>query len=548
MKNNKLIAFLLTIAALTSCSTTLLSPDENKGLEGNASLDSVEIGSIENLYKILLKASSQNKYSYEVTSTVEGNESHFTNYITPYAWYEENDNSSLSFGYAMTKENHELFKYYLDENNEIIPSIYEYMGSANNEMIKVTELYSAITLTHISLVRYSLNELTAIQTSLNKYTITNSDIASIFQYMSSFGYSLMDYMTTVSIEIMNFEKGIFKSIIQVGEYGNITGVFTPLAETPIDHVNKAASEGSLVGVDSYDDVSMFFNKAKSNNFVLEGIKQNLSTGVFTNFPRTIYCTNDYFYITYNEGYEEYKNWGFVLVPKDTEITLEQQVTQDGVNFTTVTTSGSVHYDACYQFEQKEDGTFCFTNFVGPIETPSTKYLEVDQLPAQGNSTTLYILKNDDGTKSVYEWIDETGFVGGEPWIDCVGDVYINNISATFYLSGTPLCDVGAFYFEKDFNKENVYNSKDNAVMSYIANGLFGWGFSTDTTWMSYVTNSYLEIIKDGNDVSGANIGLDITANVGNNKYENQQIYYTIKDFGDGNKAEVDSFLEGILGD
>ena len=67
MKNNKLIAFLLTIAALTSCSTTLLSPDENKGLEGNASLDSVEIGSIENLYKILLKASSQNKYSYEVT-------------------------------------------------------------------------------------------------------------------------------------------------------------------------------------------------------------------------------------------------------------------------------------------------------------------------------------------------------------------------------------------------------------------------------------------------------------------------------------------------
>ena len=62
------------------------------------------------------------------------------------------------------------------------------------------------------------------------------------------------------------------------------------------------------------------------------------------------------------------------------------------------------------------------------------------------------------------------------------------------------------------------------------------------------SSSYLEIIKDGDDVSGANIGLDITANVGNNKYENQQIYYTIKDFGNGNKAEVDSFLEGILGD
>lgn len=548
MKKNKIIAFFLTLVTLTSCSTTLISPYEDKGLEGNAEQDTVEKGSIKNLYEVLREAAKQTRYSYEVTSTVKDNQSHFINYVTPYAWYEENDNESLSFGYAMTKDNHEIFKYYLGDNNAVIPSVYEYSGTDDGEMVKVTELYSIVTLTHIVLVRNSLSELTAIETSLNKYTITNSTLASVFQFMSSYGYSLMDYMTTVSIEIIDLESAIFKSVIQVGEYGTITGLFTPLKETPIDHVDKAASEGTLKGVDAYDDVATFFNKTKSNNFVLEGIKQNLSTGAISNYPRTIYCTNDYFYVSYNEGYENYENWGFVLVPKGTEITYDQEVTTDGINYVTKTFKKSVYYDACYQFKQKADGSFHFTGFVGPIETTSTKYLEVDELPSVGKTDTLYILVNKDGTKSVYEWIEESGFVGGSSWIDSVGDVYINGISATFYLSGTPLSDIGAHYFEKDLEKENVYNSSDGSVMSYLANGLFGWGFSDTTTWMSYITNSYLEIIKDGDDVSGANVGLEVTANVGNNKYETQQIYYTIKDFGKGNKAEIDAFLEGIIGD
>lgn len=546
MKNNKIIAFIIAMMTLTGCSSTLISPCENQGLEGNAEQDTIETGSIENLYNILREAAKKEKYSYEVTSTVKGNQSHFINYVTNNAWYEENDDESLSFGYAMTKDKHEIFKYYLGENNKIIPSVYEYSESGEGNMTKITELYSAVTLTHIVLVRNYLSDLEAVQTSLNKYAITNSDIASVFQFMSSYGYSLMDYITSVTIEIIDLDSTIFKSVIQVGEYGAITGVFTPLKETPIDHVDKAASEGSLVGIDAHDDVATFFNKTKSNNFVLEGIKQNLSTGVISSYPRTIYCTNDYFYVSYNEGYESYINWGFVLVPKGTEITYEKQVTTDGVNYTTKTFKQTLHYDACYQFEQKDDDTFHFTDFVGPIETSSTKYLEVNELPSTGSTDTVYILVNEDGTKSIYEWIEGSGFAGGSSWINSVGDIYINDISATFYLSGTPLSAIGAYYFEKDLNKENVYNSADSDVMSYIANGLFGWGFSETTTWMSYVTNSYLEILKDGNEVTGANVGLEVTANVGNNKYETQQIYYTMKDFGKGNVAEIDAFLEGII--
>ena len=90
---NKKISFLpllLTLSAiLVSCQnqTIIKSPNEDLGLEGNASNDKVEDNSIEELKSLLNSASHVTKYSYEITATILDDSTHFINYFTPYAWY-----------------------------------------------------------------------------------------------------------------------------------------------------------------------------------------------------------------------------------------------------------------------------------------------------------------------------------------------------------------------------------------------------------------------------------------------------------------------------
>ena len=143
-----------------STTTIIKSPNEEGGLEGNASNDTVkEHDSIE-LKEFLLRAFEVEYYSYEVTSKVPNNEAHFIDYFTPNAWYEENDNPDLSFGYAQEKNTKAVFKYYLDGNN-VIPSIYEYKG-LGDEITKLTNLYDTWTIANINLLTDCLEDFSCV--------------------------------------------------------------------------------------------------------------------------------------------------------------------------------------------------------------------------------------------------------------------------------------------------------------------------------------------------------------------------------------------------
>lgn len=550
-KYQHLLISALAVLSLTSCAEEPIvkSPCEDGGMEGNASLDTVDArDSAETLKNMLLKVAKIQKYSYEITADVIGNESHFTDYFTPFAWYEETGDPDTSFGYAMTREGGYMFKYYLGEDGTIYPSIYEYAGFSG-EIAKVPGLYSPVTLTSLSLLESSMDDFSAVSTGVNTFLITDSVTASVFQYMTTFGSSITNYLTGVSIEILDEEACTFRAVCDLGNYGAITALYTPLEETRIDEVNRAAESGELVGVDYYDDTYEFFaEKMAGNNFVLEGIKQEGSMGTSVTYPYTIHCTNDYFYLSYNAGYEAYQNYGFVLVPKDTAVTYYETDDSGAV----VPVTQSLPYDACYGFAQSSDGEFYLDSFVGPNSTSGLSYLEVDALPETGETGILYIVKGDSGEKLTYEWTENTdgtySYTYYSTWPDTVGDFYIDNSSATFYLSGTALTSIGAMYFEKDRAEENTYYSVDSAITGTLASGLFGWGFQATTTWMSYVTKANLTLRKSGDEITEADIGLSVTASVNGSERGEQKIYYTVKDFGQGNVPEVESFLERMIGE
>ena len=195
MKKTILTILLTSLLLLPSCKSKdeenliIKSPNEDSGLEGNASDDKVEAQDASVLKDLLLQASAIEYYTYEITCNVIGNQAHFYNYVTPYAWYEENEDYTTSFGKAQEGKNGAVFKFYLnEEGNEVIPSVYEYEGY--NNLIKTTELYSELTFTHINLFSEYANTFSAISAGYNKFLITDGNTQSIFQFMSTYGYCL----------------------------------------------------------------------------------------------------------------------------------------------------------------------------------------------------------------------------------------------------------------------------------------------------------------------------------------------------------------------
>lgn len=549
MKKRIALTALLCSLLLASCSngtSVVKNPYEEMGLEGNAAQDQVAVTSSDSLKNLLQKASTLTKYSYEITSNVVGSEGHFINYFTPHAWYEENDDPSKSFGYAETLNDRYLFKYYLSEDEkEVYPSVYEYSGYSTME--KVQGLYTSFTLVHIALLQSCMETFQATQLSTNHFIITDNETATVFRFMTTFGSSIADYLVAVYVDIIDEVSYQFKVTCDLGNYGNIICQFKPLYSSKIDFVNDMVLSGELRGVDYYPDVQdLLSEKMASDNFVLKGIKQDQEIG----HPYTIHCTKKYFFLEYAEGLS-YTDFGYVLVPKNTEITYQN--TDENGNTSMVTQT--LTYDACYGFSRKKDGSFIYDSFLGPVEANGIHYEEVEQLPDVGNTNTLYICPNPDGEgKVVYEWMvvstdkdenDVYGFARYSTWPDSVGSFYFNGASATFYLSGTPLTQLGGYYFEKDHGQENAYYTEDNSVLTALANGLFGWGFQPTTTWMSYVQQAKLKIHKDEQGVIvGADIGLSVLASTDGGQRKAHDIYYTVEDFGQGNVPEVEAFLAG----
>lgn len=545
---NKLLLPLFMSFVLTGCSSTVIikSPSEDKGLEGNAENDRIPEQSVKELELLLKSVAQKKRYTFDVTVNIPGYEEHVKYYITPYALYEEADNKEDSVGYAMTKNGNFIFKYYLsDDEKEVYPSVYEY-GGMNDTIEKVTDLYSAFSFAHISMLSTSMSEFSAIKTGVNKFSITDSTTASVFQYMTNYGSFTVNYLTALNIDVISFETEEFKVNLELGSIGSIDCVFTPLTETKIDFVSSACFNGTLVGVDYFDDTMKFFNKMNSNNFVLEGIKQKYSDGsVLSTYPYKINCTKDYFYLDYTSEYaNNYNSFGFALVEKGKEVTIHTYDTEGNP----LTVKQTLGYDACYKFtKNKTTGEFYYSDFIGPMQADNLEYLEVDELPSTGKSGVLYICKNSEGEKIVYEWVD-TGngytFIEYSSWYNNVGEFPIDGKSATFYLGGTALSAIGANYFEKDYSKENTYFCKENGVLSTLSNGLFGVGFQPTTTWMDYITKANLTLNIENDDIVSADLGLSLMTSISNVGYGEQKIYYTIKDFNNANLAEVEEFLKG----
>ena len=565
MKKNYLTYLLTSLMLISGCNTNvsstssnvnnktsseviIKSPNEDGGLEGNQEDDKVEKQDSDVLKTFLTKCAKVKKYTYEVTSTVVGNETHFINHFEENAWYEENDNKALSFGYALEKDTNYLFKYYLSEDETTaIPSIYEYEG-LNNDIFPITELYGPFSIAHINILQYSMDEFSAINKGLNRFLLTDTSTSSVFQYMTTFGTSITNYIVATYIDIIDNKELIFKATCDLGEYGLIEAIFTPEEETKISFVDSLVKEGSLKGVSYHNDVYDFLNnKMNTNNFVLKGIKQRNSDGIETPYPYEIHCTNDYFYLDYNPEFiatlsEENKklcvSYGYMLVPKGTTITYlenNEEKTQ------------TLDYTSCYRFKKNENGNFYFDLFKGPLETDGLTYKEVDTLPNNGEKNVLYIVE-ENGKKVAYEYREikdgEYGFALYSNWFNSVGDFYINDSIATFYLSGTALTSIGCHYFEKSRTNENEYYSTNTTIIGALAHSLFGWGFQPTTTWMDYIQDARIVIDEEN---ESYNIILDVLAMLNGSSYGIQEVYYTVSNFGNGNVTEIDTFINSTIG-
>lgn len=519
----------------TNVSTIIKSPNEDGGLEGNADNDKVKEKDETDLKEFLLKVADVEYFTYEVTSKVINNEAHFIQHFTPNAWYEENDIKEASFGMAQEKDSLNIFKYYLSDNNkEVIPSVYEYTGQGNG-IEKLTNLYGTWTICNVSMLKDNMDEFSAKSLGLNKYALTDSNTASIFQFMTTYGQSIINYIVACYIEIINYDELQFKSTIDLGEYGSIESVFTPKNKTLVNFVNDLVNDGTLKGVDYHQDIYDFLNtKMTSNNYVLHGIKQRFNGVESSNIPYTIHCTNDYFYLEYEDS--NYTNWGYILVPAYTPITF----TKDGE-----TINQTLEYSSCYKFKQTTNGSFVISDFIGPIST-GQKYIEVNTLPETGDNNTLYIV-DENGSKISY-YYDNNEWKVYSKWYSSVGEFYINELGSTFYLSGGALSSIGSLFFEQSLNNSDEYFTSNGDILGALASGMFGWGFQQTATWMEYVERAFIKCNKDNqNSITSYDIGLDV-------KYFNNgsfagigQIYYTVDSFNQGNVATVENFIETLLG-
>jgi len=555
-KKNLLILSLVFITNLCSCNNNSASVSIF-GLQGNQDEDSVTKKDVSELETLLTNVSKITKYSYETTVNIVSNNSHFITYYYPNTYYELNDDESKSFGYGQEKDTNAVFKWYFNEDKTMVyPSIYEYM-SLTGDLEKLTDLYGAFSIAHVSLLQDTLDTFSAEYVSGNKYVLTDSETASIFQYLTTFGSSITDYITSVYITILNAETNEFRCDIDLGSYGSITSEFKPLETSILDNVESEIVAGNIKGVDYYQDVSSFLEKTASNDYVIEGISVKEKEGS-TKPTYRIHLQDKYFYLEYlsydiygNEiPNSSYNNYGFAYVKKGQEI---QLYSLDSSTNTYVESEkiGPLSYDACFGFVKDQNDNFYFDFFKGPVESDSIKYQEVDALPSVGDSSILYIVYNQEsGEKEVYEWIetDSTtgtyGFSKYSSWYDNVGDFAINDASATFYLGSNGLSSIGRNFFEKDNSNPNAYYSTDTDILSLLANSLFGWGFQGTTTWMSYVTQANLSVSKDiNNEITKGEIGLGVKASIDGQESSVHDIYYTYDFSKSGKVDKVESFFE-----
>ena len=545
---NKFLLFSLSSFLLFSCSPQevadnngmINSPSENGGGEANEKDDLIETSGLDDLITLFNGVKNSTRFSYHTKLEATGAQDEYIDYYTPHAWYEESlTNPDGSFGYAENK-NKEMFKYYI-KDDKAYGSVFEWQTGNNNFEEKVTGLYSPLTIAHINLLDSVFDENSNFATNLggNSYVITDDNIVSIFQYMTNYGSSLYGKISKAQVDIVNLETFEFKVTLYVNFSENTSGTFVSSfkkeTSTPIDFVNDAVINGTLDGVEAFEGVENFFNLSLMNNYTLEGIYSIEKGQAIDRSSYKIFCTNDYFYLDYKNP--SYSDWGFMFIPEKTEVTY---VDEEKGSITQ-----TLNYESCYGYSKNDKGELYFDFFKGPIETEDTHYLKVDSLPEKGDSSYLYIVEEESGT-NVYEWrVDSSGngkFFLYSQWYDTVGDFYINDASATFYLSSSALSYVGKYYFEEVIGKKDEFYTTNTTVLGALANSMFGWGFQATTTWMNYVKKANLRLKRDvANNIVEAEIGLTVLVSVDGAANSQEEIYYKMSNFNSTKVEEVENF-------
>ena len=556
MKKLKYLLVSSLLLLLTGCNTSTVtldpeSPSYGGGLGGNASEDDFQVTFEDHLPELLNSVKDLKKYSYEVEVNVGSTQENFTQHFAPKAWYVEYEDSQNSFGYAEEISTNYMFKYYLskDENNAY-PSIYEYSGY--DELRPVEGLYSAATIANINILNNVLNKLEYVQTGINTYIITDSSVMSVFQYMSTYGSSIASYIQTFTIEIVSLDDLIFNTTLDLGGYGSITGTFSALNETKIDFVSEEAKNGTLKGVASYSNIQSALNQFNSNNFTIHGLTITNPNNQVENRNATIYCTNDYFLYDYSSenNASGWNDFGFAFVKRNKPVQIEAK-NQDGTYENSRVST--LDYDAAYEFEIDPDGNYHFVNIIGPLESETTDYMCVEELPATGETNVLYIVPdNENGGYDVYEYLETTGgeysFAFIQDWYDSIGDFYVYNTGATFYPSATILPIFGSMLFEKDdmsLTETTSYHSTNSDIISALANGIFGWGFQPTTTWMDYILQANLDFTYDNSIVNLITLSLDVFATV-NGVTGIHNVAYNFDNFGVTNHQNTSEFLADYI--
>ena len=527
------------------------SPSYDGGLEGNEANDAEEDLNNTDIETLFKKAVTFERYQHEVSVNVTSLPTeNFTQYFTPNAWYTEGNIDT--FGYAQTKDEHKMFKYYInDEANEVYPSIYEYGGYETSEII--TDLYSGLTITDISQLSPYLDEFNSEDYAYqgnNSFAILDSTIMSIFQFMTTYGSSIASFINSLSVQIVSLEDTIFETTLDLGSYGTIVGKFTPLETTKIDFVNDAVLNSGLKGVESYSNIEEGMRKLNGNNFTIKGIKLVEANGTTHETTATIYATNDYF--VYDFVDPTYADFGFALIKPNVEVPVYGKDATTG-ELLDEPEMMSVAYDACYEFEVMSDGTYKFTNFIGPVENERIHYVYVDKLPQEGESGTLYItedISNETDDLMVYEYIEVNGKMQWSlysTWYDTVGDFYLYNYGATLYPGSTAFTALAPKLFEKvDPSKESEtnYKSSNADIVSAVSTGLFGWGFQPTTTWLDNLEDATLSLNYTEDALTSIDIGVYITADLGSGTGA-QHVSYNYSNFGTTKVEKFEEYLSTL---
>ena len=553
----------LSVLSITGCNSQAtpderpsvdLSVSENGGMGKNENQDTVNNEDVGSLLDILNFAATCKTYSYSQKVNVGQTNSEFVDYFTPNAWYEDNlTNESASFGYGQNKTK-EMFKFWLDEKGNTSAGLFEYVGYSSLEI--ATDLYNPLNIASMSLLKIYLDGVNeenlttfAKKKGANKYIILDDNIQSVFQFMTTYGSSISGKVASYEVQIIDSEKHIFDVTANLaGSYGTIVSRFTPLSETIIDKAAEGITNGTINGTKSYNDVTDFLSIAKKNNYKLEGIHLIKDGVEVSGYSYDINCTNDYFFLNYTDPSYTSRSFGLMFLPPNVEVNYSTY-NEDG---TTNSLNQTKEYETCYSF-MKNDKGYYFDGFIGPVESGNMKYVNVDKLPTTGESNVLYIIE-ENGSKVVYEWkivngaTNEYGFEKYSNWYSNIGQFYFTSGTATFYLSAQTVCELGSYYYEKKLGTENEYYTTNNYVLSALANGLFGWGFQATATWMEYITKSTLRVHRNAKgEVESADLGLIFVGSSGGGKYQEQEIYYTFKDFGNANVSDIDAYYSSVVG-